>query len=138
MDHSAYRVCSHDPCTLQSSFINLQKELGIVAATRDYIFRPYSNLYTFQWQSKLVAQVGPFFPYYSIVLVQQELLTILEHLCSPPIVNGVLACYSMFIFICMYCLSFCTFFFAIWCCLFFDIWIVIAPVVCSNSSYILW
>ena len=48
-------------------------------------------------------------------LVEQELLTLPEHMSSPPVFSGVRSCYSIFGFICMFfyhCLSFCTFSFS--------------------------
>jgi hypothetical protein len=67
--------------------------------------------------------------------VEQELLTLPEHLSSPPVFGS---CYSIFSFICFIdsCLSFCTFFFWPSCCLFLDIRILITPLVSSSSSYL--
>jgi hypothetical protein len=69
-----------------------------------------------------------------VPLVEQELLTLPNHLSSPP---G--SCYSIFSFICMFCRSLfvlLSFFFWPLCCLFFfDLRILIAPLVSSNSSY---
>ena len=74
-----------------------------------------------------------------ITLVEQELLTLPEHLSSPPGFSWG-SCYSIFSFICMFCRSlFVRLYFFFWplCCLFFfDIRILIAPLVSSNSSFI--
>ena len=67
-------------------------------------------------------------------LVEQELLTLPEHLSSPPVFN---VTRSLVLSVCFvdHCLSFCTFFFQSLCCLFFfDVRIQIAPLVSSNSS----
>ena len=67
-------------------------------------------------------------------LLEQELLTLPEHLRSPPILVG-----SIFSFICMFCRSLFVlldFFFWPLCCLFiFDIQILITSLVSSNSSH---
>ena len=72
-----------------------------------------------------------------VLLVEQELLTLLEHLSSPSDFSGVLVTRSCFM--CMFCRSlFILLFFFFWplCCLFFfDIQILITPLVSSNSSY---
>jgi hypothetical protein len=70
--------------------------------------------------------------------VEQELLTLPEHLSAPRFFSGVRITRSLVLNVCFAdpCLSFCTFFFLPLCCLFFfDIRIVIAPLVSSNSSY---
>jgi hypothetical protein len=68
--------------------------------------------------------------------VEQELLTLPEHLSSPSFSWGL--CCSIFSFICMFCRSllvFLYFFFWPLCCLFFfDIRFLIVPLVSSNSS----
>jgi hypothetical protein len=72
-----------------------------------------------------------------VSLVEQELLTLSEHLSSPPVFSGFRVTRSLF-FICMFCWSlFVLLYFFFWplCCLFFDIQILIAPLVPSNSSY---
>ena len=72
--------------------------------------------------------------------MEQELLTLPEHLSSPP---GFLwgSCYSIFSLICMFCRwLFVLLYFFFWslCCLFFfDVRILIAPLVSSNSSFII-
>jgi hypothetical protein len=71
-----------------------------------------------------------------VPLVEQELLTLLEHLSSPPVFSGVRVTRSLVLYVCFVdrCLFFCTFSFL--CCLFFfDIGILIAPLVSSNSSW---
>jgi len=72
-----------------------------------------------------------------VPLVEQELLTLPEHLSSPPFLVGL--CYSIYSFMCMFCRSlFVLLYLFIWllCCLFFfDIRILITPLVSSNSSY---
>jgi hypothetical protein len=72
------------------------------------------------------------------IRVEQELLTLLEHLSSPPVFSGVrvtrsLVLYACFVDRCLY------FFFWPLCWLFvFDLRILINPLVSSNSSYIIW
>ena len=73
-----------------------------------------------------------------VPLVEQELLTLPEHL-SPPQFSVWFQCYSIFSFVCMLSRSsfvlLCFFFFWPLCCLFFfDIRILITPLVSSNSS----
>ena len=60
-----------------------------------------------------------------VPLVEQELLTLPEHLSSPPAFSGVRVTRSLVLYVCFvdHCLSVCTFFFWPLCCLFFsDIW----------------
>jgi hypothetical protein len=69
-----------------------------------------------------------------VPLVEQELLTLLEHLSSPPVFGGVRVSRSLVLCVCFVdrCLSFCTLFFWLLCCLFFfNLRILIIP---SNSS----
>jgi hypothetical protein len=72
-----------------------------------------------------------------VSLEEQVLLSLREHLSSPPVFNGG-PCYSIIRFICMFCRSlFVLLYFFFWplCCLFFfDIRILIAPLVSSNSA----
>jgi hypothetical protein len=62
-----------------------------------------------------------------VPLVEEELITLPEHLSSPPIFSGVHATWSLVLYICFVdrCLSFCTFSFG-YC------------VVCSSSIYGFW
>ena len=74
-----------------------------------------------------------------VPLVEQELLTLPEHLSSPPVISGVRVTRSFVFYVCFVdrCLPFCTFFLLSLCCLFLlDIRIMIAPLVFSNSAYI--
>jgi hypothetical protein len=71
-----------------------------------------------------------------VPLVEQELLTLSEHLSSPPVFSWVrvtrfLVLYVCFVDRCLYffCWPLCFLFF-------FDIRILIAPLVSSNSSYL--
>jgi hypothetical protein len=68
-----------------------------------------------------------------VPLVGQELLTLPEHLSSPPIFSEVRVTRSLVLCVCFVdrCLSF---FFWPLCCLLFDIRIMITPLVSSNSS----
>jgi len=72
-----------------------------------------------------------------VSLVEQELLTLPEHLSSPPVFSEVRDTrYVLYVCFVDHCLSFCTFFFWPLCCLFFfDIRILITSLVSSNSSY---
>jgi hypothetical protein len=84
-----------------------------------------------------------------VPLVEQELLTLPEHLSSPSVFSAWGSCYSIFSFICMFCRSLfvllCFFFWPL-CCLFFsNIRILITPLVsfghcavCSSSIYGFW
>ena len=67
--------------------------------------------------------------------MEQELLTLPEHLSSPPVFSGVRVTRSLALYVCFVdrCLS-CTFFFLPLCCLYFDLRILITPLVSSNSS----
>jgi hypothetical protein len=70
-------------------------------------------------------------------LVEQELLTLPEHMSSLRIFNGVHVSQSLVLCVCFVdrSLSFCIFFFWPLCCLFFfDVRILIASLVSSNSS----
>ena len=72
-----------------------------------------------------------------VPLVEQELLTLPEHLSSPPVFSGVRVTRYLVVYVYFVdrCLSFCTFFFWLLCCLFFfDIRILITPLVSSNST----
>ena len=62
-----------------------------------------------------------------VPLVEQELLTLPEHLSSPPVFTGVLVTWSLVLYVCLVdcCLSFCTFSFG-------------HCVVCSSSIYGFW
>ena len=73
-----------------------------------------------------------------VTLVEQELLTLPEHLNSPPDFSGVRVTRSLVLYVCFVdrCLSFCTFFLPLCCLFFFDIRFLIAPLVSSNSFYI--
>ena len=73
-----------------------------------------------------------------VPLVEQELLTLLEHLSSPPVFSRVRVTRSLALCVCFVdrCLSFCPFFFWPLCCLFFfDIRILITPFVSSCMWY---
>ena len=70
-------------------------------------------------------------------LTPVELLSLPEHLGSPPVFSGVLVTRSLVLCVCFVdrCLSFCTFFSWPLCCLFFfDLQILVIPLVFSNSS----
>ena len=71
-----------------------------------------------------------------VTLVEQELLTLPEHLSSP---SGFYwsSCYSIFIVLCV-CFGDCSLSFSFWplYCLSFALRILITPLVCSNSSYV--
>jgi hypothetical protein len=62
-----------------------------------------------------------------VSLVEQELLTLLEHLSSPPVLSGVRVTRSLVLYVCFVdrCLSFCSFSFG-------------HCVVCSSSIYGFW
>ena len=73
-----------------------------------------------------------------VPLVEQERLTLPEHLSLPPVFSGVRVTRSLVLYVCFVdrCLSFGIFFFWPLCCLFFfDIRILIFPLVSSNSSW---
>jgi hypothetical protein len=62
--------------------------------------------------------------------VEQELLTLSEHLCPPPVFSGVRVSRSLVLFVDR-CLSF--FFWPLWCLSFFDLQILITSLVSSSS-----
>jgi hypothetical protein len=65
----------------------------------------------------------------------QELLTLLEHLSSPPVFSGVRLTRSLVLYVCSRSLFVLLCFFLLpLCCLLFDIQFLIAPLVFSNSS----
>ena len=71
-------------------------------------------------------------------LVEQELLTLLEHLSSSPVFGEVRVTRSLVLCVCFVdrFLSICTFFFwPLRCLFFFEIRILITPLVSSHSSY---
>jgi hypothetical protein len=96
----------------------------------------------------LVVNTSRFFPHSRLItgcvtrltrrmsLVEQELLTLPEHLSSPAVFSGVRVTRSFVWYVCFpdRCLSFFAFSFGIFCCLFLDIHFLIAPLVSSNSS----
>ena len=69
-----------------------------------------------------------------VLLEERELLTLPEHLSSPPVFTGVRVTRSLVLYVCFVdrCLYF--FFWPLCCLFFFDIRILIAPLVSSNSS----
>ena len=71
-----------------------------------------------------------------VPLVEQELLTVPEHLSSPLVFSGVRVTSSLVFCVCFVdlCLSFCPFFLWSLCCLSFDLQILITPLVSLNSS----
>ena len=72
-----------------------------------------------------------------VPLVEQELLTLSEHMSSLPVFSGVRITRSLVLYVCFvdHCLSFLYIFFWPLCCMFFfDIRILIAPLVSLNSS----
>ena len=71
--------------------------------------------------------------------MEQELLTLPEHMSSPPVFSGVRFTRSLVLCVCFVdrCLSFCTFFFWPLCCLFFfDIWILLTPLIYKGNNKI--
>jgi hypothetical protein len=85
---------------------------------------PFKYIYVYRHEIQLMPS-----------LVEQELLTLPEHLSSPPVFSGV--CVTRSLVLCVYfvdrCLSF--FFWSLCCLFFFDIQILITPLVSSNSFY---
>jgi hypothetical protein len=69
--------------------------------------------------------------------VEQELLTLPEHMSSPPVFSGVRVTRSLALYVYFVdrCLSFCTFSCGHCVVFFSDIRILIIPLVSSNSSY---
>ena len=71
--------------------------------------------------------------------MEQELLTLPEHMSSPPVFSGVRFTRSLVLCVCFVdrCLSFGTFFFWPLCCLFFfDIWILLTPLIYKGNNKI--
>ena len=113
------------PCLIEIKF--LDNDHGyvplVVSTSRSF---PHSRLIT-GFVTRLTRRVP---------LVEQELLTLPEHLSSPSVFSGVRVTRSLVLYVCLvdHCLYF---FFWLLCCLFFfDIRILIAPLVSSNSSYL--
>ena len=72
-----------------------------------------------------------------MLLMEKELLTLPEHMSSPPVLSGVRFTWSLVLCVCFVdrCLSFCTFFFWPLCCLFFfDIWIMLTPLIYKGNN----
>jgi hypothetical protein len=70
-----------------------------------------------------------------VPLVEQELLTLPEHLSSSLVFSGVRVTRSLVLYVCfVFLLHF--FFWPLCCLFFFDIRILITPLVSSNSSYV--
>jgi len=97
----------------------------------EFLYDLYSlqmnNYYTLTW-----------IPYVHVLtrrvsLVEQVLLTLPDHLSSPPVFSGVrvtgslVFCRALFVLLYFFCWPLC--------CLFFDIRILITPLVSSNASY---
>ena len=75
--------------------------------------------------------------FHSLPVLERELLTLPEHLSSPPVFSGVRVTRSLVLYVCFCRTLFVLLYFFFWplCCLFFfDIRILIAPLVSSNSS----
>ena len=70
-------------------------------------------------------------------LVEQELLTLPEHLCSPPVFSGVRVTRSLFLYCRSLFVHLYLFFWPLCCLFFFDIRILITPLVSSNYSWII-
>jgi hypothetical protein len=89
---------------------------------------PFRHLYIFKHVLK-----NNFVMFINAHLVEQELLTLPEHLSSPP---GFRVTRSLVLYVCFVnrCLSFVLFIWPLCCLFFFDIQILIAPLVSSNSS----
>ena len=70
-----------------------------------------------------------------VLLLDQELITLPEHLSSAPVYRGVRVTRSLVLYVCFVdlCLSFCNFFCWPLCCLSFDIRLLVTPLVSSNS-----
>ena len=68
-------------------------------------------------------------------LVEQKLLTLPEHLSSPPVFSGIRVSRSLILCFVDRYLPFCIFFFWLLCCLFFDIRILITPLVSPNFCF---
>ena len=87
---------------------------------------PHSWLFT-EFVTRLTRRVS---------LVEQELLTLPEHLSSPSVFSGVRVTRSLVLYVCFVdcCLSFCTFFWSLCCLFFIDIRFLITSLVSSNPS----
>ena len=71
-----------------------------------------------------------------VPLVEQELLTISEHLSSPPVFSWVRVTRFLVLYVCFVDRCLCFFCWPLCCLFFFDIRILIAPLVSSSSSYL--
>ena len=117
--------CNHDLVDCYGiSVSQLTKDMFHLSSTRP--FRFVSRLIT-RFVTRLARQVP---------LVEQELLTLQEHLSSPPVFSGVRVTRSLVLCV-MFCRSlFVLLYFFFWplCLLFFDLRILITPLVLSISS----
>ena len=88
--------------------------------------------FAFLVRLRLVRIVNLYDPWY--VPVEQELLTLPEHLSSPTVFSGVRVTRILVLFVCFLdrCLSF--FSWPLYCLSFVDLWILISPVLSFNSS----
>ena len=71
-----------------------------------------------------------------VLLLDQELITLSEHLSSAPVYSGVRVTRSLVLYVCFvdFYLSLCNFFFWLLCCLsFFAMRLLITPLISSNS-----
>ena len=101
--------------------------------SRNRMFDYYNNLLV-----NIVLSDHLYLKFILHVIVEQELLTLPEHLSSPPVFSGVRVTRSLVICVCFVdrCLSFCPFFLPLCCLFFFELGILITPLVSSNSFYI--
>jgi hypothetical protein len=101
-----------------------------------------------QWYVPLEVSTSRSFPYSwlitwfvtritrRVLLLDQELITLPEHLSSTPVYSGVRVTRSLVLYVCFvdFCLSLCNIFIWLLCCLsFFDIRLLITPLISSNS-----
>ena len=68
-----------------------------------------------------------------VSLVELELLTLLEHMSSPPVYSGFRVTRSLILYVCFVDRCFSFFFWSLCCLFFFDLWILITPLVSSSS-----
>jgi hypothetical protein len=134
-----YTICNHSNVEVITSKILwsppwLRWPLWNICVTNDH------------WYVPLVVNTSRSFPHSRLItgfvtrltrrvpLVEQKLLTVPEHLSSPPVFSGVRVSRSLVLYVC-FVDRFLYFFIWPLCCLFFfDIGIMITPLVSSNSS----
>ena len=97
----------------------------MVILSRPLAFLCTNNFNLFDYPIIRPYRICTWWSLFRVSLVERELLTLPEHLSSPPVFSGVRVTRSLVLYVC----------FVARCLFFFDIQILIIPLVSSNSSY---